>query len=261
VITLRSAAALLAEAPQIRPGARTSSERRLHAGAYHRAVADIRECAQCGVVFTPRREHARFCSPRCRMAWNREHAGVAAAPAVAIDWSVIAMTEAAGRLAVTGAWDLHRVAAAVAETVWWVTLVDATLVRYHPRDYESALATKAVRRRKTEGTLEGLRYVRNQLGKSVDPAEFVHPAVADDGASRWAWRPLPEPRLEGLAPRARQWELSRYHAYQERLAEHDIARTFARCSEFLAQAAGLVGRISLCVSGLHSPCAEDRPDR
>jgi hypothetical protein len=83
------------------------------------------------------------------MAWNREHAGVAAAPAVAIDWSVIAMTEAAGRLAVAGAWDLHRVAAAVGETVWWVTLVDATLVRYHPRDYETALASKEVRRRKT----------------------------------------------------------------------------------------------------------------
>jgi hypothetical protein len=179
------------------------------------------------------------------MAWNREHAGVAAAPAVAIDWSVIAMTEAAGRLAAVGAWDLHRVAAAVAETVWWVTLVDATLVRYHPRDYERALASKDVRARKTEGTLEGLRYVRNQLGKSVDPAEFVRPADDDDdGTSGWAWRPLPEPGLEGLAQRARQWELSRYHAYQGRLAERDIARTFTRCTEFLAQAAGLVGRSS-----------------
>jgi hypothetical protein len=205
-------------------------------------VEDVRECAQCGTPFTPGREHARFCSPRCRMAWNREHAGVAAAPAVAIDWSVIAMTEAAGRLAVAGAWDLQRVASAVAETVWWVTLVDATLVRYHPRDYGTALAGTTVRRRKTEGTLEGLRYVRNQLGKSVDPAEFVRPAVGDEGDAGWAWRPLPEPRLERLAPRARQWELSRYHAYQGRLAERDIARTFARCTEFLAQAAGLVGR-------------------
>jgi hypothetical protein len=174
------------------------------------------------------------------MAWNREHAGVAAAPAVAIDWSVIAMTEAAGRLAVAGAWDLHRVAAAVGEAVWWVTLVDATLVRYHLRDYESALASKAVRRRKTELTLEGLRYVRNQLGKSVEPDEFVCRAVCDDGGSGWVWRPLPEPGLGGLASRARQWELSRFRAYQGRLAGRDIVRTFARCTEFLAQAAGLV---------------------
>ena len=221
-----------------RPSTSAASRAR---GAYDRAVADVRECSQCGTPFTPQREHARFCSPRCRMAWNREHAGVAAAPAVAIDWSVIAMTEAAGRLAVAGAWDLHRVAAAVGETVWWVTLVDATLVRYHPRDYEKALADKDVRRRKTEETLEGLRYVRNQLGKSVEPDEFVRPAVGDDGAEGWAWRPLPEPELAALAPRARHWELSRYQAYQGRLARREIARTFARCTEFLAQAAALVG--------------------
>src|ERR1700722_15390689 len=170
-------------------------------GAYHRAVADVRECAQCGTPFTPQREHARFCSPRCRMAWNREHAGVAAAPAVAIDWSVIAMTEAAGRLAVAGAWDLHRVAAAVGETVWWVTLVDATLVRYHPRDYEKALADKDVRRRQAEEAIEGLRYVRNQLGKSADPAGFIHLACGDGART---WEAMPEPGLAALAPRARR---------------------------------------------------------
>jgi hypothetical protein len=177
------------------------------------------------------------------MAWNREHAGVAATPAVAIDWSVTAMTEAAGRLAVAGTWDLPRLAAAVGETVWWVTLVDATLVRYHPRDYEKALASETVRRRKTEETLEGLRYVRNQLGKSVDPAGFVLAAAAagDDGAVTWTWRPLPEPDLTGRGQRARQWELSRYRAYQARLAGRAIARTFSRCAEFLVQAAGLVG--------------------
>jgi hypothetical protein len=165
---------------------------------------------------------------------------MAAAPAVAIDWSVTAMTEAAGRLAVAGAWDLPHLAAAVGETVWWVTLVDATLVRYHPRDYKSALAGKSVRRRETEETLEGLRYVRNQLGRSVDPATFVHPA-RDDGTTAWAWRALPEPGLRELAPRARQWELSRYRAYQARLAERDIAQTLTRCTGFLAQAAGLAG--------------------
>ena len=174
------------------------------------------------------------------MAWNREHAGVAATPAVAIDWSVTAMTEAAGRLAVAGTWDLSRLAAAVGETVWWVTLVDATLVRYHPRDYEKALASETVRRRKTEETLEGLRYVRNQLGKSVDPTVFVRAAARGDGAVTWTWRPLPAPDLTGRGHRAQQWEMSRYRAYQARLAGRAIARTFTRCTEFLAQAAGLV---------------------
>jgi hypothetical protein len=201
-------------------------------------MGEVRECAQCGLPFTPRREHARFCSARCRMAWNREHAaGLASAPAVAIGWSVTAMAEAAGRLTAAGPWDPGHFSAAVGETVWWVTLVDATLVRYHPRDYERALATKTVRRRKTEETLEGLRYVRNQLGKSVDPAAFIVPASGDGAA--WTWCPQSDPGLGELAPRARQWELSRYRAYQARLAGRDIGRTFARCTEFLAQAACL----------------------
>lgn len=203
-------------------------------------MAEVRECAQCGTSFTPGREHARFCSARCRMAWNREHAGVAAAPAVAIGWSVTAMTEAAGRLAAAG-WELPRLAAAVAEAVWWVTLVDATLVRYHPRDYETALAGTGARRRETEETLAGLRYVRNQLGSSADPAAFIRPAGAGDDSIAWAWSPLPEPDLEALTPRARQWELGRYRAYQARLAGHGIAATFARCTQFLTRAASLPG--------------------
>jgi hypothetical protein len=203
-------------------------------------VAEVRECAQCETSFTPGREHARFCSARCRMAWNREHAGVAAAPAVAIDWSVTAMTEAAGRLAAAG-WELPRLAAAVAETVWWVTLVDATLVRYHPRDYETALAGTGARRQETEETLAGLRYVRNQLGSSADPAAFIRPADSDGGSTAWAWSPLPEPDLEALTPRSRQWELGRYRSYQARLAGHGIVPAFAGCTEFLAQAASLAG--------------------
>jgi len=202
---------------------------------YHQTVGDVRECAQCLTPFTPRREHARFCSAQCRMTWNREHAGVAAAPAVAIGWSVAAMTDAAKRLT-AGSWDLPRLAAAVGEAVWWVTLVDATLVRYHPRDYEAALASPDVPRRKTEETLEGLRYVRNQLGKSADPSAFIHPPSA---GGAWTWESLPEPGLAALAPRARRWELSRYRAYQARLAGRDIARTFTRCAEFLAQAAAI----------------------
>jgi hypothetical protein len=177
-------------------------------------VAEVRECAQCGTPFTLGREHARFCSARCRMAWNREHAGMAAAPVVAIGWSVTAMTEAAGRLAAAGTWELPRLAGTVGETVWWVTLAGATPVRYRPRDYETALAGKTMRRCKTEETLTGLRYVRNQLGRSADPAVFVRRDGGDAGSAAWTWSPLPEPELGGLAARARQWELSRYRAYR-----------------------------------------------
>jgi endogenous inhibitor of DNA gyrase (YacG/DUF329 family) len=203
-------------------------------------MLDVRECALCGTEFVPAREHARFCSARCRMAWNDEHAGVAAAPAAAIDWSVAAMTEAAARLSSSGSWDLLHLSEAVSDAVWWVTLVDATLVRYHPRNYEGALAGKSARRRETEKTLEGLRYVRNELARSGDPASFIQPA-SGELAERWAWRPMPQPVLAGLGSRARRWELSRYSAYQERLAGHDITETFTWCAEFLTLAASLAG--------------------
>jgi endogenous inhibitor of DNA gyrase (YacG/DUF329 family) len=208
---------------------------------YDQTVAEIRECAQCGTAFTPRREHARFCSARCRMAWNDERVGVAAAPAAAIDWSVVAMTDAAQRLSSPRTWDLASLAEAVADAVWWVTLVDATLVRYHPRNYESTLARRSARRRETEQTLEGLRYVRNLLGKSVAPGDLITTTAAGGSATSWAWRPLPQPDLSGLGQRARKWELSRYRAYQERLAGHDVTAIFTWCAEFLALAACLAG--------------------
>jgi hypothetical protein len=205
--------------------------------AYPLAMDEIRECAQCGTVFAPRREHARFCSPRCRMSWNHEHAGVAAAPAVAIEWSVVAMAEAADLFAVLAmTWDQRRAATAVGETVWWVTLIDATFVRYHSVAYEKALASKAVRRRKTEEALEGLRYVRNQLGRGATAESLIAPGEDKAG---WIWQPLPEPDLAELGPTAREWELSRYCAYQSRLAGREVARTFTRCSEFLTYAASL----------------------
>ena len=204
-------------------------------------MLEVRECAVCGNEFIPQREHARFCSTRCRMTWNHEHAGVAAAPAAAIDWSVAAMTEAAARLSSSGAWDLLHLAGVLSDAVWWVTLVDATLVRYHPRNYEGALAGRSARRRETEQTLEGLRYVRNQIGKAADPASLIEAAPSGDPAAAWAWRPLPQPDLGGLRPRARKWELSRYRAYQERLAGHDITETFTWCAEFLTLAASLAG--------------------
>ena len=61
-------------------------------------MAETRTCEQCGAVFAPRREHARFCCARCRARWNREHTGDPEAGASALQWSVTAMTETIERL-------------------------------------------------------------------------------------------------------------------------------------------------------------------
>jgi hypothetical protein len=206
-------------------------------------VADIRTCEQCGTSFVPRREHARFCSARCRAAWNREHTGDLKAGTSALRWSITAMSDTTQRLPWMAAWDRPRALAAIGEAVWWVTIVDATLVRHHPGAYDAVLAGQTeAERQLTEETLAGLRFVRNQIGDEADLAEFIESGDCGQGAGQgritsWTWKPRPEPAPALLPPRGQAWELTRYRAYQARLARHTIGETFGRASAFLRLAA------------------------
>ena len=170
-------------------------------------MAETRTCEQCGTVFTPRREHARFCRPRCRVAWNREHTGDPRAEASALEWSITAMREAIDRLARNQVLDHAQGFAVIGEAVWSVTIVDATLVRYHRHAYKSAMKSQAhARRQAIEGTFAGLRFVRNQMGYHLDPADFIQPEQSQPdadhrGVTAWRWRPVPEPDLGSLQPR------------------------------------------------------------
>jgi len=206
-------------------------------------VADHRDCEQCGVRFTPRREHARFCSADCRDAWNREHSASPDGGASALQWSIVAMNGTADRLPTICAADLPRGFAVIGEAVWWVTIVDATLVRHHPEPYDRVLAgATPAGRRLIEDTLSGLRFVRNRMGHYVDHVDFLDPSAggsntADGPITSWQWRSLPEPALTGLSPRGQAWERSRYQAYQARLAGHGVGEVFGRAVEFLNRAA------------------------
>jgi hypothetical protein len=201
-------------------------------------VEDTRTCEQCGNVFTPRREHARFCSAACRVAWNRENTGDPEAGASALDWSITAMREVMQRLASGEARDQVQGFAVISEAVWWVTLVDATLVRYHPQAYESVLrAQDPAERQAVEGTFAGFRFVRNRMGFHADPVDFIQPQESrpgdDPGVTAWTWRSLPEPGLASLPPRGQAWEMRRYRAYQAQLAGHTIGEIFGRAAAFL----------------------------
>ena len=204
-------------------------------------VADTKICEQCGTSFTPRREHARFCSPRCRVAWNRHNASDPPAETGALGWSITAMRETAGRLLRATDWDRANGFAVISEAVWWVTLVDATLMRYRPGIYSGILASQeAAQHRITEDTFAGLRFVRNRMGYDTDPTDFVQPLDSRPAAARiaaWTWRPLPEPALASLTPRARDWEMARYRAYQAQLAGQPIGETFNQATAFLNLAA------------------------
>jgi hypothetical protein len=206
--------------------------------------------------FMPKREHARFCSARCRVAWNRENWNrvnrdqqkwgsenwddgdqrLGREPS-ALRWAIVAMSDTTERLCNAQAGDVAQAFAVIGEAVWWVTIVDATLVRYYPDEYDSALAAQPIRQRRiTEGAFGGLRYVRNRMGYYADHADFIRPGADDGGRApitEWTWRSLAAPTLETLPPRGQEWELSRYRAYQEWLAGRPVGETFSLASSFL----------------------------
>jgi hypothetical protein len=195
----------------------------------------------------PRREHARFCCVGCRAGWNREHLGDPLVESSALLWSMTAMTEATERLPPrAGTWDRVRACAAVGEAVWWVTLVDATLVRHHPGAYDRVIASQSsAQRQLIEGTLAGLRFVRNQVGGEADVGQFLQatrsPCAGGGRIPGWRWKPVPPPVLVSLPPRAQAWERDRYEAYQAQLAGHTIAEIFRRAAGFLTLTATNIG--------------------
>ena len=203
-----------------------------------------RSCDQCGRSFVPRREHARFCSADCRVAWNNENkAADPIADVNALAWSITGMQEAAERVSRAQAWDQARAFAVISEAVWWVTIVDATLVRYHPEVYDRVLGEQpADEAMLMEDILGGLRFVRNQIGQDVDRVGFIRPEEGkreptDGCVAAWTWSPLPEPSCESLSADGKEWELTRYRSYQAQLAGHPVGETFDRASGFLTLAA------------------------
>jgi hypothetical protein len=153
------------------------------------------------------------------------------------------MSDTVGRLARVREPDLPRAAAVIGESVWRVTIVDATLVRHHPDAYDEVLAAQPPARRELiEGTLAGLRFIRNRIGDQADLTEFIEPgrpgaAAGEEPITDWTWKPAPEPVVASLPPRGQAWEMTRYHAYQARLAGHTVGETFGRAAAFLKLAA------------------------
>jgi anti-anti-sigma factor len=205
-------------------------------------MAEVRNCEQCGAGFEPRREHARFCSALCRITWNRQHASGQPAGDTPLNWSVSALEDTANRLRKAGTVNLPEALAVISEAVWWVTLVDATMVRYHHDAYDRALGgLDPAERKLTEGTFTGLRFVRNCMGYYVDPADFIQPQQqslgGDAQVAAWTWRHVPAPATSTLRQRSRTWENSRYLHYRAYLAERPVGETINRTAGFLIQLA------------------------
>jgi hypothetical protein len=203
-------------------------------------MEDSRTCEQCGAAFEPRREHARFCSSLCRVTWNRENVGGQLTGDTPLNWSITALEDTNTRLLKAGALSLPEALAVIGEAVWWVTLVDATMIRYHHDIYDRTMVQLAPAERKaTEGTFTGLRFVRNTMGHYVDPADFIQPQPGSRGGdapvSAWTWRTVDAPAAASLAQRAKAWEAGRYMHYRAYLADRPVGETIGRATVFLTQ--------------------------
>jgi hypothetical protein len=156
----------------------------------------------------------------------------------ALRWAFTAMHDTTRRLGRVRASDRAQAFAVIGEAVWWVTIVDATLVRHYPDDYDAVLdGLTDQERQATETTLAGLRFVRNRMGYHADQADFIQPGASDGAGgdapiTEWTWRSLPEPTVATLPPRGQEWELSRYQAYQDVLAGQRVGETFGRTADF-----------------------------
>jgi hypothetical protein len=172
------------------------------------------------------------------------------AGASALQWSITAMGDTTDRLPQVGAGDRPRAFAVIGEAVWWVTIVDATLVRHQAEAYDAAMAEKApAQRQLIEETLAGLRFVRNQIGSKAEIGEFIDPGEAGPGTgdgriTSWKWRPVPEPAVATLPRRGQRWEMTRYRAYQARLASRTIGEAFGPAAAFLKLAAAYASPIT-----------------
>jgi hypothetical protein len=202
-----------------------------------------RGCTQCGRVFAPRREHARFCSPGCRISWNRDHLTDAVAEERALEWSLAGMCDVIERLGVHQPADQAAAFEAVGEAVWWVTIIDARLIRQYMDIYDAILAAYPQAQHPViEGTLTGLRFVRNQLSEDWPQAAFIEPpARGGDGAAMtaaWRWAHLPEPELAAMPAHIQPWETTRYQAYEDWLAGNTVGRVFQQAADFLNLAGG-----------------------
>jgi len=211
---------------------------RLGPAAYAWVMVKPRSCVQCGAAFKPRREHARFCSAACRIIWSRRDTGGQLTGDTALSWSISAMNDTIQRLCKATGIALPDALALVSEAVWWVTLVDAAMIRYHEAAYDRALAGISLdERRATEGTFAGLRFVRNWMGYHADPADFIQPGHDPGGGdapvAAWTWNPLPAAELSAVSPKGRKWETARYRHYDACLARKPLGETLTRAVAFL----------------------------
>jgi thioesterase domain-containing protein len=155
----------------------------------------------------------------------------------ALEWSLTAMRQATMRLSVCRSCDRAQALAVAGEAVRQMTIIDDRLVHHHLDAYDAVLAGHDLAERQlVEGTLAGLRFVRKRMSAGPGDGEFIEPWAGGSASSVlavWQWRPVPEPALRSVSPRARERQMSRHRAYETYIARRSVGDVFGRAAAFL----------------------------
>jgi hypothetical protein len=137
------------------------------------------------------------------------------------------MDRAFERVRLTGWNDPVGAYAAVAETLFWVDVVDAQLRHRHRPHYEAALSEQD---QDLGRMLSGLRFARNRITHEVDEVGYVLAKAKrpDSFAATWTW--------QWLRPRPGERQASLHRDYQEMVAGRDVVETLLILTVFLGGA-------------------------
>jgi hypothetical protein len=146
---------------------------------------------------------------------------------VPLGWCVEAMDRAFERVRAIGWNDPVGAYAAVAETLFWVHVVDEQLKHKHRPHYETTLAEQ---HQDLCRMLSGLLFARNRMKHEVDEVGYLlAEARRPYGfAAAWTWQPL--------RPRPGERQASLHREYQDLIAGRDVVETLLTVTVFLSAA-------------------------
>jgi hypothetical protein len=155
----------------------------------------------------------------------------------AVGWSVEAMISAADRVSMIPANQPAKAFAAFAEALWWITVVNDSLVNRFPDAYVAAakLWPPGVK-----DTVAGLRSVRHRIAHEVDLVEFFQPVASEfpylgieRGITAWTWKSVPPPT------RTFQRDVEGHQAYERAVAGQNVVGVFSYALSFFRQVLSL----------------------
>ncbi len=146
---------------------------------------------------------------------------------VPLGWCVDAMYRAFERVREAGWNDPICAFASVAETLFWIDVVDEQLKCKYRSHYEATLAEQA---EDVARMLNGLLFARNRITHEVDQVGYLlATAKRPDGfAANWTWQSLP--------PRPGDRQADRHRDCETVIAGRDVAAPLSTVTMFLGQA-------------------------